>query len=331
MKTAKLADSIAMIAAHSPAEALGPGSRYVIAADLRMGDGGKKDALAAARKALYAILGYWYLPRGYTLVLNGDVEDLQKFWLKDILAAWPKMYALFDAFADGGRLRKIVGERDLALLRLGSYPYELSHSLRLDGERSSILVLHGHQASEPYIGRDYLSDYMQRWLGSSKPPKREGRDDDRGERLKVERRLYRAASGLGIAAIEGHTKRPLFESLTNREAVRGEIDRLLRESASPYVPPERRASSSPCLFCPGRVLGSKGLRFLEIDGESLGLVRWVRTEGRKAGPMRAGDLASPDVAPRFLEGTPYARLEIRSTRVDGLLERVGLFAKGDIL
>ena len=135
-KTTKLADSMADIAARSPFETLGPESRYVVVADLRMGDGGKKDELADAKKPLFDILGRWYLPRGYTLVLNGDIEDLRRFWLKDILAAWPELYALFDAYAELGRLRKILGERDLALMRLGSYSYELSHGFRLDGERS---------------------------------------------------------------------------------------------------------------------------------------------------------------------------------------------------
>jgi hypothetical protein len=93
----RLADSMADIAARSPSERLWEESRYVILADLRMGDGGKKDELAGERKALFSVLSEWYLPRGYTLVLNGDVEDLRSFWLKDIHAAWPEMYALFDA------------------------------------------------------------------------------------------------------------------------------------------------------------------------------------------------------------------------------------------
>jgi hypothetical protein len=359
IKTAKLASSMADIAAHSPYETLGAESRYVVIADLRMGDGGKKDEFAIAKKVLFAILGRWYLPRGYTLVLNGDVEDLRNFWLKDILAAWPEMYALFDAFADKGRLRKIVGERDLALLHLRSYPYELSHGLRLDGERNSILMLHGHQASPPYVGRDYLSDYIQHWLRSSKRPKLEGVDEDGRERFKAERLLFRAASQLGLVAIQGHTRRPLFESLTNRDSVRAEVERLLREgnpreggstvdaliklyrresrvdapshssapSGSSY---DKRGIVSPCLFSPGRILGARGFRFLEIDGDSLRLARWARAKSKKAerGMPSLLDPSSPSVAPQRLEGSPYTRFEMRSTSIRGLMERVNLLASG---
>jgi hypothetical protein len=336
--TRGLAASMADMAARGPSEALGPDSRYVVVADLRMGDGGRKDELAGSRKALFSILSRWYLARGYTLVLNGDVEDLRGFWLKDILAAWPEMYALFDVFAEKGRLRKIVGERDLSLLRLASYPYELSHCLRLDGERSSILVLHGHQASPPYAGRDYLSDYIVHWLGSSKRPKPEAPDKDGRERFKAERRLYRASSRLGVVAVEGHTRRPLFESLTNRDLVRAEVERLLRESdprggsskldalVDLYKKESNKGTGSPCLFCPGRVVGARGLRALEMEGGSLRLVRWSDSERERSAAAKTGPKA-PAPAPQSLEGSSYRRYELRSTPIAGLLERVELLAR----
>lgn len=360
MITAKLASSMADIAARCPSERLWDESRYVIISDLRMGDGGKKDELAIAKKALFAILGRYYLPRDYTLVLNGDIEDLRRFWLKDILAAWPEMYALFDAFKEKNRLRKIVGERDLALLRLRSYPYELSQGLRVDGERNSILVLHGHQASPPFVGRDYLSDYMVHWLGSSKRPKAEEADDDRHERFKAERRLYRASSRLGMVAVQGHTHRPLFESRTNRDSFRAEAERLLREG-DPHVSGSkideliniykrelrrtaaRRALPSgpgydkhglvtPCLFSPGRLIGAGvqgavGLRMLELEGGFISLVRWAKAQRGKEGlansPM---DIGVPEVEPQVLAGTPYRRFETRSASIHGLFERIDLFA-----
>jgi hypothetical protein len=347
---AKLASSMTAIAAGCPSEGLRDESRYVIVADLRMGDGGSKDELAKARKAIFAILGKWYFPRGYTLVLNGDIEDLRRFWLKDILAAWPEMYALFDSFKEKGRLRKIVGERDLPLLRLRSYPYELSQGLRLDVQKSFLLVFHGHQASPPFVGRDYLSDYMVHWLGSSKRSKAEAEEEDRGERFKAERRLYRASSRLGIVAIQGHTRRPLFESRTNRDSIRAEVERLLHEGdprdgdskldeliaiyrrelrkggrrSLPSGPSyDERNLVSPCLFSPGRVVGAKtqgarGLRMLEIEDGLLSLVRWGSARSVAAGP------------PRILEGTPYARFLTRAAPIQGLFERIDLLApKGD--
>jgi len=324
-KASDLAASIANIASHSPFERLRDESRYVILADLRMGDGGKKDELARSKKALFAILSKWYLPRDYTLVLNGDIEDLRRFWLKDIFAAWPEMYALFDAFKEKARLRKIVGDRDLALLRLRSYPYELSHGLRLDGEKNSIILLHGHQASHPYIGRDYLSDYMVHWLHTYKRPKAEETDADKQELFKSEKRLYGAACALGILAIQGHTRRPLFESRTNRDSIRAEVERLLRGSARRSCPSglayDDRSFSAPCMFSPGRALGARikgfrALRMLEVKDGFISMVRWTSSRGGAASDE-----------PTALEGTPYMRFERRSASIQGLFERMDLLGK----
>jgi hypothetical protein len=355
MKATKLSKSMAGIASRSPSERLRGESRYVVLADLRMGDGGGKDELAGQKKALFDILGKWYLPRGYTLILNGDIEDLRRFWLKDIFAAWPEVYALFDAFNEKSKLRKIVGDRDLALLRLRSYPYALSHALRLDGESNSVLVFHGHQASPPYYGSDYLADYMVRWQGYPGRASSKECQEDRGERFKAERRMYRAASSLRIIAIQGHTRRPLFESKTNRDSVRSEIERLLREgdpkgsdskvdklieiyrreekrharrslpSGPAYDP---RSLVVPCLFSPGRLIGGnaqggRALRMLELEDGFINLVRWVEaTPGE--GPARGSE-----APPRSGGGFPYLRLEARSASVQGLFERIELLARGD--
>jgi hypothetical protein len=328
--TETLAESISEIAARSPFEKLGGDSRYVFAADLRMGDGGRRDELSRSGKALFKILGRWYLPRGYTLVLNGDVEDLRNFWIKDILAAWPKMYGLFDAFADDGRLRKIAGDKDLALLKLRSYPYEVLHGLRLDGETGSILATHGHQAAPVADGR---------------------------ERFKAERRLHRAAAALGMPLIEGHTRRPLLESITNRDAVRAELERLLGEgdpsagesavdalidfcrkesrlrSARRGMPAsgpgiDAAGTGSPCLFCPGRVVGARGLRFLEIGDGCLRLVRWSRKEVEIDWPASSHRIGAPsaEAPPESIKGTPYRRMAVRSAPIGRVMERASMLA-----
>lgn len=291
MKKVGLASSLANIGKLCPAERLGPASRYVVMAGLRLGDGGPKDELAARKEELCAILGRWYLPRGYTLVLDGDVEDMRRFWLKDIAAAWSELYAVFSAFAEAGRLRKIVGERDLSLLRLVSYPYALSHGLRLELGRGSIFVAHGHQASRPFIGRDYLSDYMVRWLGY---PRRKRTESERAKGGRgTEARLAEAGSRMGSVLIEGHTRRPLFESLPRAAWDRGPAPGL-----------------SPCLFSPGRLLGSRSLRVIEIEGSASGsdiiLARWAK---QKADSPRGACLG-------------WARVESRRACLDDLVERV---------
>ena len=57
-----------------------------------------------------------------------DIEELHKFGLPEIRRAWVPLYALFDSFAAEGRLRKIVGNHDLATierqLKAGSGPLD---------------------------------------------------------------------------------------------------------------------------------------------------------------------------------------------------------------
>jgi predicted phosphodiesterase len=267
---------------------------------MRLGDGGSKDEFAPVKKMILSILGDWYLPRGYTLVLNGDIEDMRRFWLKDIYAAWPELYAAFDAFAEEGRLRKIVGERDLALLRLLSYPYALSHGLKIESSGSSIIVTHGHQASAPFFGRDYLSDYMVRWLGYPRRPKvEEGRVKDG---RKAERRLYQAASSLSSILIEGHTHRPLFESMSRRELTR----RAIGDAAGEDFP-----VVAPCLFCTGHALGARGLRAIELEGSAILQTRWAKLERGATGE----------------EGMRYVRTELRRSALADVFERMAVATK----
>jgi hypothetical protein len=46
-----------------------------------MGDGSNNDDLKRNGGIVAAFLERYYLPRGSTLILNGDIEDLQKFRL----------------------------------------------------------------------------------------------------------------------------------------------------------------------------------------------------------------------------------------------------------
>ncbi len=133
--------------------------------------------------------------------------------------------------------------------------------------------------------------------------------------------------------------------MTNRDSARAEVERSLgaelerslgaevtrllgAEVDSTLGEGEPRVEDTPCLFCPGRVLGARGLRFLEIDGDKLGLARWARSEDKKAARKLAGPLgpAIPSTAPQHLDGSPYTRFETRSTSIRDLLGRIELSA-----
>jgi hypothetical protein len=103
-----------------PSEAL-DGKKYVILSDLHLGDGGSKDDLRHNKCLIESLLIY-YLQNDYHLILNGDIEDLNKFSYSDIRHAWDTLFNIFHRFHREKRLIKIVGNHDMALFNEPKYP-----------------------------------------------------------------------------------------------------------------------------------------------------------------------------------------------------------------
>ncbi|MCK7506538.1 MAG: hypothetical protein MZV70_22430 [Desulfobacterales bacterium] len=80
-------ESLRELEAESERMPLDQGSRIVILSDLHLGDGSGSDDFLRNRAAVQDALRSWYLPREYLLVLNGDIEDLQKASFPRILGA----------------------------------------------------------------------------------------------------------------------------------------------------------------------------------------------------------------------------------------------------
>lgn len=337
-----------------PREALEGGSRYVFLSDLHMGDGGSRDDLAPNRGLVQNMLAKYYLELGYTLVLNGDIEDLSKFRYSEIRSAWTGLYAIFDSFAREGRLRKIVGNHDLGLQRIQDYPYELSHGLVLQREGNRIFIFHGHQASKFFTKHDYISDWIVRYLAKPLAIRNTSVDDNRQKRFKTERRIYRASRDMGVIAITGHTHRPLFESLSKYDSLRWAIEELVREyplataarkepiaeavdlyreelgrlgkrelaydlSRSIY---DRGSLLVPCLFNSGCATGKHGATAVEYRDGQLLLVQWTGKRGPKPYIERE------TLAKEQIEGTPYVRHLLKSAGVDHVFARLELLGRG---
>lgn len=344
----------------SPVEELEPGRRYVVLSDLHMGDGGSGDDLWANRALLEALLGGWYLERGYTLVLNGDIEELHKFKLGAIAKAWEPLYRVFDRFEREGRLRKILGNHDLALLKERDYPYRLEHGLSLRCEGRRLFIFHGHQASRLFVRYNYLSDFIVRYLAKPLRIKNTSIAQDSRQRFKNERRIYRASRRLGIVSIAGHTHRPLFESLSKYDALRYSIETLIREY--PRAGEAERARISdilsiyraefealkrkdrkygltrglyeerdfviPCLFNTGCATGKGGITAIEIErgfssprSPSAASISLVHwASSATAKPYIEREALLKDE----LETGPYARYVLGSDSIDSVFARVEL-------
>jgi UDP-2,3-diacylglucosamine pyrophosphatase LpxH len=337
----------------SPALELDDSSRVVFLSDLHMGDGGRGDDLEPNREIALVALGRWYLERGYTLVLGGDIEDLQKYKLPKIRKAWGELYELFDAFAERGSLRKLVGNHDLGLLREKDYPYELLHGLRLVRGGRTVFCFHGHQASKLFVKYLYLGDFVVRYVAKPLKVKNSSISGDSRQRFKAERRIYRASKKLGIVSVCGHTHRPLFESLSKYDSLRWSIEELLREYA--ICPPERRQKIAeiigiyraecerldkaelrwdlskslyeekalliPCVFNSGCATGKNGITALEIEGGRIGLVHWAR-EGKDR-PY----LLEESILRDRIDGAEVSRYLLRQAQLDQIFARIDLLGR----
>jgi hypothetical protein len=353
MKFKEFLASYTAFLSECPRETIDRDSRLVFLSDLHMGDGSGRDDLEHNRNLLEALLSRRYLERGYTLVLNGDIEDLSKFRYPDIRAAWSSLYEIFDAFARAGRLRKIVGNHDLGLLKTRDYPFERIHGLVLEHGPDRIFAFHGHQGSPFFTKHDYISHFVVRYLAKPLAIKNASVDDHGKRRFRLERRIYRASQALGVASVIGHTHRPLFESRSKYDSLRWAIEELVAEypsaagtrreeiadlvglyraelarlgrkelsrdlAGSRY---HRERILAPCLFNSGCATGRNGITALELADDTLSLVQWTGAAGPKPYILREALEAEP------LEGTPNVRYLLRRSNLDNIFARIRLLGR----
>ncbi len=353
MKFAEFLGSFRRFYEASPTLSLDGSARCVFLSDLHMGDGGPKDDLAPNREIAQAALGGWYLERDYTLILGGDVEDLQKFSLPRIRGAWGDLYRLFDAFAARGALRKLVGNHDLALLGEEERPYPLYHGLRLERAGRTVFCFHGHQASGFFVKYAYLGDLVVRFLAKPLKIRNSSVSRDSRRRFKTERRIYRASKKLGIVSLCGHTHRPLFESLSKYDRLRWEIERLLTEYAAADRPGkekiaelvglyrsecgrltkkdlrwglskslyEEKALLIPCLFNSGCATGKNGITAVEIGDGAISLVHWAKDGHSRPYLEREAE------ASEAIGDAGVRRYILRSAALDDIFARIDLLGK----
>jgi len=341
----RLPATLAALGQGAPVRRLSRGEKVVVFSDLHLGGGGRRDDFLPNGELLSAALRRHYLPGRYTLVLNGDVEELQRFYLPQIRRQWAGFYALLEEFARLGRLERLVGNHDAELAVLGDpYPApRLLESLRLELGKESFLLFHGHQASylqTRFIGLvSILLRYVANPLGiRNRTVSRSSR-----RRFRVERRVYAFARGRRQAVLIGHTHRPLFESLSKLDDLRFRIEslcRLIPSAAARRRPALERELAArkdeleqvlarrggeeggslydspllvPCLFNSGCCIGKRGLTGLEIAGGGIALVHWFdQNRSRRAG--------------EDLPGTPYRREVLQQEPLDYLFTRVRLLS-----
>jgi predicted phosphodiesterase len=324
------------------------GGKALVISDFHMG-GGRRDDLEQNGNLLAQMLEKYYLKGGWNIILNGDIEELQRFSLESIRKQWPGLYQLFDAFNAQGRLHKTLGNHDEDLVFEKKYPYPLYEAVLIKTGFLPIYVYHGHQFSNLYTKYNTIVRmalrYLLRPLGvrnisSGRSPYR---------RFHVEKQAYDFSLQHNCISIIGHTHRALFESLGRFEYIKFEIERLCRDYPESQGEERERIAEEvralrrdlgklkrsekrnamrqslygddlpvPCLFNSGSAIGKKGINAIELDGEKIALVYWF-TQG--AGKKFVSRGRYPVY---ILPRTKYCRTVLNQDRLSYIKARVEL-------
>jgi hypothetical protein len=328
------------------------GAKALVISDLHMGDGGYGDDLAHNGAMLEAMLRDKYLAENWYLILNGDIEDTQRYSLPKIRSYWKNLYDIFDLFAQKKLLYKTLGNHDESLLFEKNYPYPLVNALRIETGFRPIYVYHGHQLSPVYSHLNSLFGILIRYLlrPFGIPTMNNGRSPRR--RFFIEKEAYKFSLENNCISIIAHTHRPLFKSLgrfeyikyeienhcryypkargTEREALRNEVRQLLHELGK-LSKSERRdvlrgslygdELPVPCLFNSGCAISRKGINAIEMNSESMSLVYWFE-EGRSRKFVKRGDWHIDD-----LNATPYRSTVLNHDSLEYINSRIELLSK----
>jgi len=335
-------------------------SRIVILSDLHLGDGGPRDDFLHNADLVQRVLREYYLRRGFALVLNGDIEELQRFRPRSIRERWGGLYTLFQGFEDRTGLYKIVGNHDEALLcdRDPSHPVEaqttdsnLLEAVRFVSPEGTLFVFHGHQATIFFERFNDVSGFFLRYVARALPVRNFAKAYESSKRFRTEHRAYSFASSRKIVSVIGHTHRPLFESLSKIDTIRFRLEQLCRDypAMSPYTRSAMekiiigykqeldrlwakdrenglRSSlyndqiSIPCLFNSGCAIGKRGVTALEIASGGIALVSWY---DRSRGERH---FAETQGSGQPLDGTDYVRAVLKQDRLDYIFSRISLLA-----
>ncbi len=327
------------------------GDRYVIFSDLHLGNGSGTDDFAENSDMFISVLGQHYFPAGHTLILNGDIEELQRFRLPDIMQRWAGAYALFEAFENEGRFYRIFGNHDFDLTRHRPDEMVLHEGLRFAYGDHDVFVFHGHQTSKTFVHHNRWVEFGLRYIANPLKIKNYSVAHNSMKRFRTERRVYEFASRRKVMSIIGHTHRPLFESMSKVDTIKFEIERLCRKYPKAGSNKRRGIESRiesykkelrhirehdgrhaevaslynanlvvPCMFNSGTVVGKRGMTCLEIVHGQIALVHWF--DSRRSEKYLKSDTYNA----RRLHATPYFRVVMKEENLDYIFSRITLLS-----
>jgi len=325
--------------------------RFIIISDLHMGNNTRRDDFRKNSELFEAALKKYYFPNYFTLILNGDIEELQKFSLHKITNRWPRIYYLYEKFHEQNRLIKIVGNHDATLPYHHDYflHKKLYESIVLKYKSESMFIFHGHQASDNLERYNNLAGYILRYIAKPLGLKNASTAYNSKRKFRVEKHVYGFSASQGIVSIIGHTHRPMFDSLSREDLLKYKIEQLVRaypesdnkaeiESDIDDIKQElhRLAEDGtmernslynsmmviPCLFNSGHVIGKRGFTAIEIIGGDIQLVYWFDQERKQQ------RITVYEDGPFTMDGTSYSKLILKKDHLDYIFNKIKLLADG---
>ncbi len=331
-------------------------SRVLIVSDLHMGNGGRRDEFKRNAELLKTMLADYYLPEKYSMVLNGDVEELLKFPIESVVSQWGELYELFLRFRKNGFFWKTYGNHDAELLEEKNYPLASSmlESLKFQYGEETMLLFHGHQASvllwESYPAVSRAVVLFLRYIAKPVGIRNFSSAYNSRRRFAIEKSIYEFSNLAKIVSIIGHTHRPLFESLSKVDFLNFRIEELCR--AYPLAETERRSEikrkigalkieldacytkgkriglrsglynniTIPSVFNSGCAIGKRGITCIEIEGSKIRLVYWYN------GKQSRKFMSSRDNRPLELGATGFSRIVLNEDSLDYVFSRLHLLA-----
>lgn len=333
----------------SPTFKLRDEDKWVVFSDLHMGDGGSTDDFKSNAELFATALDDYYLSKKYSLILNGDVEEMQRFKLKKILNKWSRIYDLFSRFQRETKLLKTIGNHDLELELMNELPYdyELLEGFKFDYKGDHLFFFHGHQASKKFQKHNELIGFTLKYFANPLGIKNYSVAHSSKKQYTIEKRAYHYSAYRKVVSIIGHTHRPLFESLHKVERLKHKIEQLIRDYATDKKSRSEEVTTTikslkkdlrkyfkqhqetnfqnyvyntifhiPCLFNSGCVIGKRGMTCLEIEDGKIRLVHWFDANINKKYLHKSG------YNQKQLEGTDYHRMVLNEEPLDYIFTRI---------
>ncbi|HUZ18110.1 MAG TPA: metallophosphoesterase [Spirochaetia bacterium] len=339
--------------ARTPAHPLSERDRYIIFSDLHLGNGGRNDDFKSNSQLFLTLLDRYYWPRGDTLILNGDIEELERFNVEPIVQRWTPLYSILERFANAGRLYKIFGNHDyeLSVRPTMIHPFRAMEAMRLSHPDGDMFIFHGHQTGrrreQPNLWVRYILRYLANPLGINNT----SASHDSRKRYLTEQRISDFSRKRKLISIIGHTHRPLFESLSKVDVLKYTIENLVRDYVSAEERTRREIEAAirdyrqeldavtrkdlrrglretlyasnvviPVLFNSGCVIGKRGVTGIELSGSTIALVHWFDTKVSRKYLNYHGRPAEE------LAGTDYYRKVLNEDYLSYVFSRIKLLA-----